>query len=93
MLNSPKCAAVAVVSVIGLAAGAAGALADGCETYGKLALQQQKENESRKCGFTGAEWSSDLKAHIAWCAGVSPQEWQAKLQGRKQQLDECKSKS
>ncbi len=54
--------------------------------YGKLALQQQKENEASKCGFSGAEWSPDLKAHIAWCSSVGPDQWKAQLQKRKQQL-------
>lgn len=63
-----------------------------CDLYGKLALQQQKENESLKCGFTGPSWSPDLKAHIAWCTGVGPDQWKAQLQSRKQQLDACRAK-
>jgi hypothetical protein len=63
-----------------------------CETYGKLALQQQKENESNKCGFSGPEWSSDLKAHVAWCSGVGPDEWKVQLKNREQELAACKSK-
>ena len=87
---------VPAVAVLTAAFGAAGlasmASADGCDTYGKRALTQQKENESNKCGLSGSEWSSDLKAHMSWCAGVSPQEWQSMLQKRKQALAECKSK-
>lgn len=61
-----------------------------CDTYGKLALQQQKENEAEKCGFSGPEWSSDLKAHMAWCAGVGPDQWKVQLQKRAQKLAGCK---
>lgn len=84
------------ISALSLAAGLACAsfapaatAAEGCETYGKLALQQQKQNESAKCGFSGAEWSSDLKAHIAWCNGVAPQEWQQMLKKRADMLSGC----
>lgn len=61
-----------------------------CDTYGKLALQQQKENEAEKCGFSGPEWNPDLKAHMAWCAGVGPDQWKVQLQKRAQQLAACK---
>lgn len=63
-----------------------------CETYGKIALQQQKDNEASKCGFSGPEWSADLKAHVAWCGGVGPDEWKVQLQSREQQLSGCKGK-
>lgn len=91
---TPRSSAVAcftaLVSVAALATGA-GAQAN-CDTYGKLALQQQQENVEGKCGFSGPEWSSDLKAHVAWCGTVGPDQWKVQLQKRKQQLDACKSK-
>lgn len=80
----------AIMAVAGLTS-AAGAQAN-CDTYGKLALQQQQENADAKCGFEGPSWSPDLKAHIAWCASVSPDQWKVQLQSRKQQLDTCKAK-
>jgi hypothetical protein len=60
--------------------------------YGKLALDQQKENDALKCGFKGPEWSSDLKAHVAWCGSVGPDQWKVQLQQRKQKLDACKAR-
>ncbi len=79
--------------LIGVPATAGPVLAQAnCETYGKLAMQQQKLNETNKCGFSGPEWSTDLKAHIAWCGGVGPDEWKVQLQGREQQLAGCKDK-
>jgi hypothetical protein len=81
---------LAFASATGLAS-AAGAQAN-CDTYGKLALQQQQENVEGKCGLSGPEWSSDLKAHVAWCGSVGPDQWKVQLQKRKQQLDACKSK-
>lgn len=80
----------ALVGAAGLATGA-NAQAN-CDTYGKLALQQQQENVTAKCGFTGPEWSPDLKAHVAWCGTVGPDQWKVQLQTRKQQLDACKAK-
>lgn len=81
-----------------LALGAAGAGAPSahaqanCEMYGKLAMQQQQQNVQEKCGFTGPEWSPDLKAHIAWCGGVGPDRWKSELQKRQKQLDACRAK-
>lgn len=61
-----------------------------CEWYGKTALQQQQENEQRKCGFTGPAWSSDLKAHMLWCAAQPSEAWKVEAQKRTQQLATCK---
>lgn len=80
----------ALVGAAGLTSGA-NAQAN-CDMYGKLALLQQQENVEAKCGFAGPEWSPDLKAHVAWCASVGPDQWKAQLQMRKQQLDACKAK-
>ena len=60
-----------------------------CEVYGKKALEQQKTNAYRKCGFTGPAWSGDLKAHIAWCRDVHPQDWLKQMQLREQMLAKC----
>jgi len=80
----------AILGAVGLASGAAAQA--NCETYGKLAIQQQQENVTLKCGFTGPEWSPDLGAHTGWCGTVGPDQWKAQLQARKQQLDTCKAK-
>lgn len=94
MLNSSAMFAAATAVMVAWSGSLTGAMAaDGCETYGRLALQQQKQNESMKCGYSGSEWSSDLKAHVGWCSGVSPQDWQDMLKKRTQKLEECKSKS
>jgi len=59
-------------------------------TYGKLALQQQKENERKGCNFQGPSWSPDLRAHIRWCGTVGPDQWKTELQKRAKMLSECK---
>ncbi|MEQ1612701.1 MAG: hypothetical protein ABL904_08090 [Hyphomicrobiaceae bacterium] len=63
-----------------------------CEMYGKLALKQMQENEQKKCGLKGAEWNSDLKAHVTWCATVPPDQWKIQLQKREQALGACAKK-
>lgn len=63
-----------------------------CEMYAKLAVQQQRQNETSKCNLAGADWSSDVSGHMTWCTSASPQQWQAALQRRKQALDKCGSK-
>ncbi|MDO9383120.1 MAG: hypothetical protein Q7T86_09700 [Hyphomicrobiaceae bacterium] len=60
-----------------------------CEMYAKLAVQQQRQNESSKCDLKGPDWSADLQGHMSWCTAASPQQWQAALQRRKQALDNC----
>lgn len=63
----------------------------GCADYARLALQQARENEQRKCGFAGPDWSTDLKGHATWCAAVGPADWKAALQRRAQMLaTQCK---
>ncbi len=64
-----------------------------CDTYGKLALKQMQENEQKKCGLTGPEWNIDLKAHMAWCGTVGPDQWKLQLQKREQALAACAKKS
>jgi hypothetical protein len=60
-----------------------------CEWYARTAVKQQQENEQKKCGFKGPAWTSDLKAHQIWCAGVSPEEWRRSAQKRDQDLAAC----
>ncbi|WP_295559389.1 hypothetical protein [uncultured Hyphomicrobium sp.] len=92
-MNTPRLSAACLTAVLVGAALVSGANAQAnCDTYGKLALQQEQENVDAKCGFSGPAWSPDLKAHVAWCASVGPDQWKIQLQSRKQQLDACKAK-
>ena len=61
-----------------------------CDWYAKTALQQQQQNEQKKCGFSGPAWSTDLKAHQTWCAAQAPDLWKAEAQKREAQLATCK---
>lgn len=90
MLKTMSWAKAGLAAGLALLASAPDAFAQAnCELYAKLAVQQQKQNESTKCNLTGADWSADLNGHLAWCTSASPQQWQAALQRRKQALDGC----
>lgn len=62
-----------------------------CDWYANTALQQQKVNVDRKCGFKGESWSFDRSAHIAWCQSVSPDQWRRQAQFRDHELQKCAS--
>lgn len=94
MLGSKtRVALAASAGIAGLMLGALAASAQAnCQWYGTTALKQQQENERLKCGFTGAAWSSDLKAHMSWCASVPPDAWKAQAVKRDQDLAACAAK-
>ena len=56
----------------GKAAAADKALKDACGQYAALAVDQQKENLGRQCGFTGGRWDNDWFSHFNWCVAVGP---------------------
>lgn len=90
MLKTVTWAKAGSAGALFMLASAPSALAQAnCEMYAKLAIQQQRQNESSGCKLQGADWSSDLRGHMAWCTTASPQQWQAALQRRKQALDSC----
>ena len=78
-----------VLAGVTLAAVAPASAQSTCEWYARTAVKQQQENEQRKCGFTGEAWTSDLKAHMTWCASVSPDAWRKQAQKRDQELAVC----
>lgn len=88
MIRSIVWAAVAVGAASGLTLSSAAAQST-CEWYGRHALKQQQENAERKCGFSGPEWSLDIKAHVTWCATVAPDVWKKAAQKRDQDLAAC----
>lgn len=60
-----------------------------CDWYARTAVKQQQENEQKKCGFKGPDWSSDVKAHATWCAGVPADVWRELAQKRDRDLASC----
>ncbi len=81
---------LAVIAASGSLMTAGGAAAQSnCQWYGTTALKQQQENERLKCGFRGAEWHSDLKAHVAWFNMMPPDVWKKSAQERDKALSAC----
>lgn len=78
----------AVLGAAVLGAGPAAAQAT-CDWYANTALQQQKLNVDRKCGFKGESWSFDRRQHMAWCQDVGPDQWKKQAQFRDQELVKC----
>ncbi len=60
-----------------------------CDWYANTALQQQKVNVDRKCGFKGESWSFDRTSHMHWCQSVGPDQWKRQAQLREQELNKC----
>lgn len=84
----------AVTTAFGVAVSAGGAGAQEivqatCDWYANTALQQQKSNVDRKCGFKGESWSFDRGSHMAWCQSVGPDQWRRQAQFRDQELARC----
>ncbi len=77
---------------VGLLASSQAAFAQAnCDWYANTALQQQKINVDRKCGLKGESWSFARSSHIAWCLGVSPDQWKRQAQFRDQELAKCQA--
>jgi hypothetical protein len=90
-----RCAALTIGAGLAAAALAEPALAQAqgnCEWYANLALQQQKINMDRACGFTGPAWSTNRTAHLNWCATVAPDVWKDQAKQRDQMLAKCPAK-
>lgn len=82
------------IATIALLAGTMSALpfasaSANCSSYAKLSLKQQQENVRKNCGFSGPEWTSDMKALVTWCSKSPPQAAQAMLQKRNAALASC----
>jgi len=91
MFTNRNCAIVLLGSLL-VALGASATLAQAlnCNWYADTALKQQQQNEQRKCGFKGPEWSSNKQAHVSWCSTQAPDRWKSEAQKREQMLAGCK---
>ncbi|MEL6745673.1 MAG: hypothetical protein AAFO68_09445 [Pseudomonadota bacterium] len=83
------CALTALIAVMTVATLGPAAARD-CKLYAIQSAKQQKTNETKSCGFSGAGWTKDLKAHEAFCSSVAPTIWRAELTKRQKMLEKCK---
>lgn len=69
------------------------ASANACLTvYALVSIKQQKENETKQCGFSSNPqliWSKDRNEHLTWCQQQTPQTWRAALEKRQEMLNSC----
>jgi hypothetical protein len=87
----PMIRTFAAVALLALAdPSAALAQTANCAWYADIALKQQQQNELKRCGFEGPEWSMSRLAHLAWCTTQPPDIWKALAQKRRQMLADCK---
>ena len=70
---------------------------EGCDLYTSQSAAQAQENSSHGCGFTGARWILDRRAHQDWCTrGWSkkfiqpPGVLAAETQARTEALQKCR---
>ena len=83
-------AAVMLLALRPPSAPAAIAQTANCAWYADTSLKQQQQNDLRKCGFKGPEWSTSRQTHLTWCATQPPDTWKAQAQKREQLLAGCK---
>jgi hypothetical protein len=97
--DAMKTSTLLLSALLGAFAGSLGAVAFSpavlaqaadCNWYADTALKQQLQNEQRKCGFQGPEWSPSRQAHLAWCATQPPDRWTAEARKREKALAGCK---
>jgi len=60
-----------------------------CGRYAKNAIAQQRANQSRRCGFTGAQWHVSYKNHYNWCMRVNSGTRFANTTARSNALKNC----
>ena len=64
---------------------------DLCAVYAATAVNQNKENISRKCGFTGPRWDSNVANHESWCRVVNAALPKSEDTARTQDLERCRT--
>jgi len=93
MSRIPVIAAIAALFTAGMGWSELARAQANCDWYANTALQQQKVNADRKCGFKGQSWSFDRSAHMVWCQSVGPDQWKRQAQFRDQELAKCAGNS
>ena len=62
-----------------------------CDVYVKSSLQQNKENVTQGCGFTGGRWNNNASGQKNWCLGVGEHILSSETAERSSLLASCKS--
>ena len=64
-----------------------------CKQYAEQAIEQEQQNITMECGYTGQDWSTDYDIHSEWCMSnpINSEVPKNKLQSRADNLTECKA--
>jgi len=62
-----------------------------CRNYASTAVDQNRQNTSRSCGYSGNRWSNDYKGHYNWCTGVSRSTANGETDARVRNLQRCQT--
>ena len=89
--NFKKWAALTIIlGVSAFSANSAFAMQDNCTRYALQSAKQQQTNIAKKCGFSGTEWSKNLRELKKWCNAASPDDRQSTMKKRTTALASCK---
>ena len=90
-MNLKKSAALTIIlGVSAFSANSAFAMQDNCTRYALQSAKQQQLNLVKKCGFSGAEWSKNIRELRKWCNNASPDDRQSTMKKRIEALATCK---
>ncbi|MCP5266926.1 MAG: hypothetical protein H6934_12490 [Burkholderiaceae bacterium] len=62
-----------------------------CESYARSAVEQARQSQQRRCGFSGARWTTDYRGHLDWCKRVSRSTANGERTARTRDLNACGS--
>ena len=65
--------------------------AERCYGYAKGAINDEQQNVSLGCGFSGPAWQSSLDNHWLWCSGASAGAPEGQQKMRAEQLATCRN--
>ena len=66
-----------------------GAINNACIAYANGAVNQQRKNLARQCGYRGSRWQLNFRRHKNWCMNVSRRARIAEVNARSRALRRC----
>lgn len=79
-----------VLAIAGMIAVMPAAYAAGCDSYGRTAKAQQRENRDLGCGFRGERWHTNKTAHKLFCLAVGENIADDETALRESRLQQCR---
>lgn len=61
-----------------------------CNNYANTAVNQQRQNFSQRCGFSGPRWHTNFQSHKNWCLSTNRNTANAETQARARGLRNCR---